>query len=75
MSETVHNGWLERHDDDGGLDEVCVWAPIKFLHVERMDTGAWWMRADLGGGRAVMFHLSAKNQSRTVVSGRVEEDR
>lgn len=73
MTETKHDGWLERHDEVG-LDELFIDAPVSSVHVERMDAGAWWMRADLLDGRAVVLNLYAKRQGTTDVSGHVEEE-
>lgn len=69
-----HDGWLERSDDYGELDEVCVDAPVKFFHLERMDFGSWWMRLDLKDGRAIVVNIRAKRPSQTVVKAMVEED-
>jgi hypothetical protein len=59
-----------RLDDRGQLDEVVAWG---FIHLERMDTGHWWLGIDTVDGKRLMVNLCSRRRNRAV-DGRAEFD-
>jgi hypothetical protein len=57
-----------RNDADGALDEVI--AHNAFVHLERMDTNAWWLGITLPDGRCIHVNLATK---RSAILARAEE--
>lgn len=70
--------WGRTQHDGGGLDELVAvsrpGAEITQVHLERMDTGAWWLRIGLADSTSITVNLhTAAGQPRTI-TGFVEED-
>lgn len=59
-----------RLDHKKKLDEVVAWG---FVHLERMDTGHWWLGIDTADGHLIMVNLWSKNPRRAI-NGRAEID-
>lgn len=57
-----------RFNVDGTLDEVC--AKGVMIHLEQMDTGAWWLGIDAPNGDHLRLWLSTAKPDRTKVTVR-----
>lgn len=68
---TMKPGEYEIRIQEGALDEVVACKP-EFFHLEQMDAGHWWMRVDLGGGKAIAINLWTKRGAK--ILGRAERD-
>lgn len=73
MTQHSGEGWRVGENEDGTLDEVCVETP-KFVHLEQMDVGHWWLRIDFREGYAIVVDLTTPSHSRAKVNGRWEWD-
>lgn len=61
--------WEVRVDDDGVFDEVV--ALHAYVHLERMDTGAWWMTINTGEGKSIVVWI--KGRGTVTATAHVEE--
>jgi hypothetical protein len=60
-----------RLDDDNMLDEVVVRKP-RFVHLERLDRGLWWLGITMQDGTVLHVDLSARRPQQTIIEGVVE---
>lgn len=71
--------WGRSGYDGGGLDELVAVStpdrPIGHVHVERMDTGAWWMRIHFTDGSGVAVNWWVPRGQPRTVSAMFEGDR
>ena len=70
-TRTQSPGIEARYNEDGTLDEVVAAGKI---HIEQMDTGAWWIGITTTDGKTHHVNLWAKRQSTTAIHGRCELD-
>ncbi len=62
-----------RNDADGELDDVVV-RDVEWVHLERMDEGAWWLGVYLRGKRdRLVIWLAADRPARTKVRATATE--
>jgi hypothetical protein len=58
-----------RRNEDGTVDEI-VSENVKFLHVEQMDNGHWWVGITLKNKKRLMLNFTSKRK----IKASVEED-
>jgi hypothetical protein len=58
-----------RRNEDGTVDEI-VSENVKFLHVEQMDNGHWWIGITLKNKKRLMLNFTSGRK----IKASVEED-
>lgn len=53
---------MEDPEADGSLDDLAITGGIDAFHIERMDTGHWWLAVYLNDGTRYSFNLHSKRR-------------